>query len=165
MDNLPPGYRPLLTCLTRFCLPPLDSIPSLLVLLRLARQADFEETIKEFSAKLSLVPLPPPGQLHVVRKHPSSSLSAFCWDTSHTLSLTWFVFVSPCDQFQLCFWVLVLQPPSHQRGPSIKERPGQPHYRHRPASSFPLFHAHNTTAGNTAYWDINVCMFIYFIYI
>lgn len=41
---------------------------SLLVQLRPARQADFEETIKEFSAKLSLVPLPPPGQLHVVRK-------------------------------------------------------------------------------------------------
>ncbi|KAG7240953.1 hypothetical protein INR49_026128 [Caranx melampygus] len=35
------------------------------VQLRTARQADFEETIKEFSAKLSLVPLPPPGQLHV----------------------------------------------------------------------------------------------------
>ncbi|KAF3833964.1 hypothetical protein F7725_025168 [Dissostichus mawsoni] len=38
---------------------------SLLVQLRPARQADFEDTIKEFSAKLSLVPLPPPGQLHV----------------------------------------------------------------------------------------------------
>nr|XP_040044096.1 DENN domain-containing protein 3 isoform X1 [Gasterosteus aculeatus aculeatus]XP_040044097.1 DENN domain-containing protein 3 isoform X1 [Gasterosteus aculeatus aculeatus]XP_040044098.1 DENN domain-containing protein 3 isoform X1 [Gasterosteus aculeatus aculeatus] len=42
-----------------------DCLSCLLVLLRLARQADFEETIKEFSAKLSLVPLPPPGQLHV----------------------------------------------------------------------------------------------------
>lgn len=40
---------------------------SLLVQLRPARQSDFEEIIKEFSAKLSLVPLPPPGQLHVVR--------------------------------------------------------------------------------------------------
>ncbi|XP_017282325.1 DENN domain-containing protein 3 [Kryptolebias marmoratus] len=42
-----------------------DCLSCLLVQLRTARQADFEETIKEFSAKLSLVPLPPPGQLHV----------------------------------------------------------------------------------------------------
>ncbi|XP_029023250.1 DENN domain-containing protein 3 [Betta splendens] len=42
-----------------------DSLSCLLAQLRTARQADFEETIKEFSAKLSLVPLPPPGQLHV----------------------------------------------------------------------------------------------------
>ncbi|XP_056272029.1 DENN domain-containing protein 3 isoform X2 [Pseudoliparis swirei] len=42
-----------------------DCLSCLLVLLRPTRQADFEETIKEFSAKLSLVPLPPPGQLHV----------------------------------------------------------------------------------------------------
>ncbi|KAI4817918.1 hypothetical protein KUCAC02_011290 [Chaenocephalus aceratus] len=42
-----------------------DCLSCLLVQLRPARQADFEETIKEFSAKLSLVPLPPPGQLHV----------------------------------------------------------------------------------------------------
>uniref|UniRef100_A0A7N8Y540 DENN/MADD domain containing 3a n=1 Tax=Mastacembelus armatus TaxID=205130 RepID=A0A7N8Y540_9TELE len=42
-----------------------DCLSCLLAQLRTARQADFEETIKEFSAKLSLVPLPPPGQLHV----------------------------------------------------------------------------------------------------
>uniref|UniRef100_A0A7N6F6A7 UDENN domain-containing protein n=1 Tax=Anabas testudineus TaxID=64144 RepID=A0A7N6F6A7_ANATE len=42
-----------------------DCLSCLLVQLRPARQVDFEETIKEFSAKLSLVPLPPPGQLHV----------------------------------------------------------------------------------------------------
>ncbi|XP_008329742.1 DENN domain-containing protein 3 [Cynoglossus semilaevis] len=42
-----------------------DCLSCLLVQLRPARHADFEETIKEFSAKLSLVPLPPPGQLHV----------------------------------------------------------------------------------------------------
>ncbi|KAM6974768.1 DENN domain-containing protein 3 isoform 1-T2 [Tautogolabrus adspersus] len=42
-----------------------DCLSCLLVQLRPARQADFEETIKEFSAKLSLVPLPPPGRLHV----------------------------------------------------------------------------------------------------
>ncbi|XP_008291089.1 DENN domain-containing protein 3 [Stegastes partitus] len=42
-----------------------DSLSCLLVQLQPARHADFEETIKEFSAKLSLVPLPPPGQLHV----------------------------------------------------------------------------------------------------
>ncbi|XP_053719632.1 DENN domain-containing protein 3 [Synchiropus splendidus] len=40
-----------------------DCLSCLLVQLRPARQV--EETIKEFSAKLSLVPLPPPGQLHV----------------------------------------------------------------------------------------------------
>uniref|UniRef100_A0A3B5MXW1 DENN domain containing 3 n=1 Tax=Xiphophorus couchianus TaxID=32473 RepID=A0A3B5MXW1_9TELE len=42
-----------------------DCLSCLLVQLRTARQADLEETIREFSAKLSLVPLPPPGQLHV----------------------------------------------------------------------------------------------------
>ncbi|XP_060948450.1 DENN domain-containing protein 3 [Limanda limanda] len=42
-----------------------ECLSCLLVQLRPARQADIEETIKEFSAKLSLVPLPPPGQLHV----------------------------------------------------------------------------------------------------
>ncbi|XP_067355518.1 DENN domain-containing protein 3 isoform X2 [Channa argus] len=42
-----------------------DCLSCLLVQLRPARQADIEETIREFSAKLSLVPLPPPGQLHV----------------------------------------------------------------------------------------------------
>uniref|UniRef100_A0A3B4BDA8 UDENN domain-containing protein n=1 Tax=Periophthalmus magnuspinnatus TaxID=409849 RepID=A0A3B4BDA8_9GOBI len=42
-----------------------DCLSCLLVQLRPARQSDFEEKIKEFSAKLSLVPLPPPGQLHV----------------------------------------------------------------------------------------------------
>lgn len=54
------------SCETHKCLSGLPS--SLLVELRPTRQADFDETIKEFSAKLSLVPLPPPGQLHVVRK-------------------------------------------------------------------------------------------------
>uniref|UniRef100_A0A8D3DF71 DENN domain containing 3 n=1 Tax=Scophthalmus maximus TaxID=52904 RepID=A0A8D3DF71_SCOMX len=42
-----------------------ECLSCLLVQIRPARQADIEETIKEFSAKLSLVPLPPPGQLHV----------------------------------------------------------------------------------------------------
>ncbi|XP_019731831.1 DENN domain-containing protein 3 isoform X1 [Hippocampus comes] len=42
-----------------------DCLSCLLVQLRPARQADLAETMKEFSAKLSLVPLPPPGQLHV----------------------------------------------------------------------------------------------------
>uniref|UniRef100_H2SZ65 DENN domain containing 3 n=1 Tax=Takifugu rubripes TaxID=31033 RepID=H2SZ65_TAKRU len=42
-----------------------DCLSCLLVQLRPARQSDLEEIIKEFSAKLSLVPLPPPGQLRV----------------------------------------------------------------------------------------------------
>ncbi|XP_061598363.1 DENN domain-containing protein 3-like [Cololabis saira] len=42
-----------------------DCLSCLVVQLRTARQGDFENTIKEFSAKLTLVPLPPPGQLHV----------------------------------------------------------------------------------------------------
>ncbi|XP_054620553.1 DENN domain-containing protein 3 [Dunckerocampus dactyliophorus] len=42
-----------------------DCLSCLLVQLRPARHADFEETMKEFSAKLSLVPIPPSGQLHV----------------------------------------------------------------------------------------------------
>lgn len=39
---------------------------SLLVQLKTCRVADFEEQVKEFSAKLALVPIPPPGQLQVV---------------------------------------------------------------------------------------------------
>lgn len=59
---------------------------SLLVQLRPARQTDFEVTIKEFSAKLSLVPLPPPGQLHVVKKHLFLILSSFlCQSVSFSL--------------------------------------------------------------------------------
>nr|XP_057902517.1 DENN domain-containing protein 3 isoform X2 [Doryrhamphus excisus] len=42
-----------------------DCLSCLLVQLRPARHADFEESMKEFSAKLSLVPIPPSGQLHV----------------------------------------------------------------------------------------------------
>ncbi|KAG7268756.1 hypothetical protein CRUP_031828 [Coryphaenoides rupestris] len=42
-----------------------DCLSCLLVQLRLGRQSEFEEAVKELSAKLSLVPLPPPGQLHV----------------------------------------------------------------------------------------------------
>ncbi|KAM9738310.1 DENN domain-containing protein 3 isoform 3-T3 [Menidia menidia] len=42
-----------------------DCLSCLLVQLQTARQADFEEIVQEFSAKLSLVPIPPPGQLHV----------------------------------------------------------------------------------------------------
>ncbi|XP_061521113.1 DENN domain-containing protein 3 isoform X1 [Phycodurus eques] len=42
-----------------------DCLSCLLVQLRPTRQTDFAEAMKEFSAKLSLVPLPPPGQLHV----------------------------------------------------------------------------------------------------
>ncbi|XP_072226278.1 DENN domain-containing protein 3 [Leuresthes tenuis] len=42
-----------------------DCLSCLLVQLRTTRYADIEETIQEFSAKLSLVPIPPPGQLHV----------------------------------------------------------------------------------------------------
>ncbi|XP_061822953.1 DENN domain-containing protein 3 [Nerophis lumbriciformis] len=42
-----------------------DCLSCLLVQLRPARHIDFEETMKEFSAKLSLVPIPPSGQLHM----------------------------------------------------------------------------------------------------
>uniref|UniRef100_A0A674ELC6 DENN domain-containing protein 3 n=1 Tax=Salmo trutta TaxID=8032 RepID=A0A674ELC6_SALTR len=40
--------------------------PSLLTQLKPSWMGDFEERVKEFSAKLALVPIPPPGQLHVV---------------------------------------------------------------------------------------------------
>lgn len=39
---------------------------SLLIQLRTCRLSDMEERVKEFAAKLSLVPIPPPGQLHLV---------------------------------------------------------------------------------------------------
>uniref|UniRef100_A0A4W5P760 DENN domain-containing protein 3 n=1 Tax=Hucho hucho TaxID=62062 RepID=A0A4W5P760_9TELE len=46
----------------------LNGVPplSLLTQLKPSRMGDFEERVKEFSAKLALVPIPPPGQLHVV---------------------------------------------------------------------------------------------------
>ncbi|KAL1259647.1 hypothetical protein QQF64_010224 [Cirrhinus molitorella] len=43
-----------------------DCLSSLLGQLKLCQIADMEEQVKEFSAKLSLVPVPPPGQLYVV---------------------------------------------------------------------------------------------------
>uniref|UniRef100_A0A4W4GIY8 UDENN domain-containing protein n=1 Tax=Electrophorus electricus TaxID=8005 RepID=A0A4W4GIY8_ELEEL len=39
---------------------------SLLGQLKTCRMADFDERVKEFAAKLSLVPVPPPGPLHVM---------------------------------------------------------------------------------------------------
>ncbi|KAL2080253.1 hypothetical protein ACEWY4_024046 [Coilia grayii] len=43
-----------------------DCLSCLLMQLRTCRMSDFEERVKEFTAKLALVPIPPPGQLHVV---------------------------------------------------------------------------------------------------
>ncbi|XP_017556082.1 DENN domain-containing protein 3 isoform X1 [Pygocentrus nattereri] len=43
-----------------------DCLSSFLVQLKTCRMDDFEEKVKEFSAKLALVPIPPPGQLQVV---------------------------------------------------------------------------------------------------
>lgn len=40
---------------------------SLLIQLKTCRLAEVEERVKEFAAKLALVPIPPPGQLHLVR--------------------------------------------------------------------------------------------------
>ncbi|KAJ8273365.1 hypothetical protein GJAV_G00100790 [Gymnothorax javanicus] len=42
-----------------------DCLSCLLLQLRTCRLADFEERVKEFAARLALVPIPPPGQLHV----------------------------------------------------------------------------------------------------
>lgn len=39
---------------------------SLLIQLRTCRLSDMEERVKEFAARLTLVPVPPPGQLHMV---------------------------------------------------------------------------------------------------
>ncbi|XP_056457584.1 DENN domain-containing protein 3-like isoform X1 [Gadus chalcogrammus] len=44
-----------------------DCMSCLLVQLRTCRLSDMEERVKEFTARLALVPVPPPGQLHVVR--------------------------------------------------------------------------------------------------
>ncbi|XP_056597836.1 DENN domain-containing protein 3 isoform X1 [Triplophysa dalaica] len=43
-----------------------DCLSCFLLQLKTVRMSEFEETVKEFSAKLALVPIPPPGQLHVV---------------------------------------------------------------------------------------------------
>ncbi|KAK6324020.1 hypothetical protein J4Q44_G00063590 [Coregonus suidteri] len=43
-----------------------DCLSCLLTQLKPSWMGDFEERVKEFSAKLALVPIPPPGQLHVV---------------------------------------------------------------------------------------------------
>ncbi|XP_061111256.1 DENN domain-containing protein 3 isoform X1 [Conger conger] len=42
-----------------------DCLSCLLVQLRTCRTMDFEEQVKEFASRLALVPIPPPGQLHV----------------------------------------------------------------------------------------------------
>ncbi|KAM3614824.1 uncharacterized protein V6R79_019413 [Siganus canaliculatus] len=43
-----------------------DCLSCLLLQLRTCRLSDMEERVKEFAAKLSLVPIPPPGQLHLM---------------------------------------------------------------------------------------------------
>uniref|UniRef100_UPI003AAD2776 DENN domain-containing protein 3-like n=1 Tax=Centroberyx gerrardi TaxID=166262 RepID=UPI003AAD2776 len=43
-----------------------DCLSCVLVQLRTCRLSDLEERVKEFAAKLALVPIPPPGQLHVM---------------------------------------------------------------------------------------------------
>lgn len=87
---------------TSFCL------VSLLVQLRPARQSDLEEIIKEFSAKLSLVPLPPPGQLRVVRKYSFPLFDLRHVSVSHTSV--------PVSR---CFCVVEFQPASPSSGSSV----------------------------------------------
>lgn len=41
-------------------------LASLLIQLKTCRLADVEEVVKEFAAKLAMVPIPPPGLLHLV---------------------------------------------------------------------------------------------------
>uniref|UniRef100_A0AAX7SW77 UDENN domain-containing protein n=1 Tax=Astatotilapia calliptera TaxID=8154 RepID=A0AAX7SW77_ASTCA len=43
-----------------------DCLSCLLIQLRTCRLSDMEERVKEFAAKLTLVPIPPPGQLHLM---------------------------------------------------------------------------------------------------
>ncbi|XP_035381446.1 DENN domain-containing protein 3 isoform X3 [Electrophorus electricus] len=43
-----------------------DCLSSFLVQLKTCRMSDFDEQVKEFSAKLALVPIPPPGHLQVI---------------------------------------------------------------------------------------------------
>ncbi|XP_031154979.1 DENN domain-containing protein 3-like isoform X2 [Sander lucioperca] len=43
-----------------------DCLSCLLIQLRTCCLSDMEETVKEFAAKLALVPIPPPGQLHLM---------------------------------------------------------------------------------------------------
>ncbi|XP_061771718.1 LOW QUALITY PROTEIN: DENN domain-containing protein 3-like [Nerophis ophidion] len=43
-----------------------DCLSCLLIKLRTCRFSDVEEKVKDFAAKLALVPIPPPGQLHLV---------------------------------------------------------------------------------------------------
>ncbi|XP_077071734.1 DENN domain-containing protein 3 [Siphateles boraxobius] len=43
-----------------------DCLSSLLGQLKICQMTDMEELVKEFSAKLALIPVPPPGQLHVM---------------------------------------------------------------------------------------------------
>ncbi|KAM9852525.1 DENN domain-containing protein 3-like [Aulostomus maculatus] len=43
-----------------------DCLSCLLIQLRTCRLSEIEEKVKEFAAKLSLVPIPPPGQLHLM---------------------------------------------------------------------------------------------------
>ncbi|XP_068995549.1 DENN domain-containing protein 3-like [Embiotoca jacksoni] len=43
-----------------------DCLSCLLIQLRICRLSEMEERVKEFAAKLTLVPVPPPGQLHLM---------------------------------------------------------------------------------------------------
>ncbi|CAN9514261.1 unnamed protein product [Ophioblennius macclurei] len=43
-----------------------DCLSCLLIQLKVCRLSDMEERVREFAAKLTLVPIPPPGQLHLM---------------------------------------------------------------------------------------------------
>lgn len=61
--------------------------PRFLVQVKNCRMAEFEDQVREFSAKLALVPIPPPGQLQVV--------SYF----SKTLFENWSLVLVQCEYF------------------------------------------------------------------
>lgn len=62
----PPGNVIVVTAVSLHYLSFHSPIRSLLGQLKICQMTAMEEQVKEFSAKLALVPVPPPGQLHVV---------------------------------------------------------------------------------------------------
>uniref|UniRef100_A0A672F826 DENN domain-containing protein 3-like n=1 Tax=Salarias fasciatus TaxID=181472 RepID=A0A672F826_SALFA len=55
-----------------------DCLSCLLMQLKVCRLSDMEERVREFAAKLALVPVPPPGQLHLMFTLPPLSITLPC---------------------------------------------------------------------------------------
>lgn len=131
---------------------------SLSIQLRTCCLSDMEEKVKEFAAKLTLVPIPPPGQLHVVcvqcvfmyPKDFDRLFLVYVFNTVwciyfHCVLLLWLSQTSTA--LTMCLSDVYTTSSNHCSTIPRRQRP--PTYRFRPPSAFSLLQATTSPAGIT----------------